>query len=74
MKKLFLVTAAAISTAVVPAVSFAAETTEIDLTALTSAISFGNVSTAVMAIAGTIAGLYAVYAGVRHVLRMVRSA
>ena len=47
---------------------------EVDLTSLTSAISFSGVTTAILGIAAAVAGLYALYAGVKHVLRMVRSA
>ncbi|EFE8024663.1 TPA: hypothetical protein ACTA0F_004671 [Salmonella enterica subsp. enterica serovar Bareilly] len=46
----------------------------VDLTPLTSAISFTGVTTAILGIAAAVAGLYALYAGVKHVLRMVRSA
>ncbi|MDC9615766.1 hypothetical protein PSI19_18200 [Xenorhabdus khoisanae] len=47
---------------------------DVDLSALTSNISFGGVIIAVMAIAGSIVTLLAAIAGVKHVLKMVRGA
>lgn len=73
--KKVIVGAFAVAAAVsAPAVMAAEGTTEVDLTPLTSAISFSGVTTAILGIAAAVAGLYALYAGVRHVLRMVRSA
>ncbi|WP_038224800.1 hypothetical protein [Xenorhabdus bovienii] len=47
---------------------------DVDLSALTSNISFSGVIVAVMAIAGSIITLLAAIAGVKHVLKMVRGA
>lgn len=63
--------AAAVSSTAVMAVE---PSNTVDLTPLTSAISFTGVTTAILGIAAAVAGLYALYAGVKHVLRMVRSA
>lgn len=46
----------------------------IDLTPLTNAVNFSSVLTGIMAIAATMITLYAGFAGVRWILRMVRSA
>lgn len=45
-----------------------------DLSQLTDAINFDGVSIAIIAIGGTLATLYAGYAGVRFVLRIVKGA
>lgn len=47
---------------------------DIDYTQLTNSLNFGNVMVGILAVAGALIGLYAGYAGVRWVLRMVRSA
>ena len=73
-KKLLSIVVGAIAAVSASSAMAAEGTNEIDLTPLTSSISFANVSTAILGIAVTVAGLYALYAGVKHVLRMVRSA
>lgn len=45
-----------------------------DLTPLTNAVDFGSVMTGIMAVAGSLIILYAGSAGVKWILRMVRSA
>lgn len=75
--KKVIISAFALSAAVTAPAVMAVEgtgTNEVDLTPLTSAISFSGVTTAILGIAAAVAGLYALYAGVKHVLRMVRSA
>lgn len=47
---------------------------DVDLSSLTSNISFAGVITAVMAIAASIITLYAAMAGVKKVVHMVKSA
>ena len=57
--------------------AFAAETTEsngFDFSKLGSYINFGNVMVGIMAVAGALIGIYAGMAGVKWVLRMVRTA
>lgn len=77
-KKYQILTAASLALSSVSA--FAADDTsttaagDVDLTQLTSNISFSGVITAVMAVAASVITLYAAMAGVKHVLRMVRSA
>ncbi|EEV7776765.1 major capsid protein [Enterobacter hormaechei] len=73
-KKVTLVALAAVSAVAAPSVMAAEGTSKFDLTALTGAIDFGDVGTAILGIAAAVAGLYALFAGVKHVLRMVRSA
>ncbi|MBG6248489.1 MULTISPECIES: hypothetical protein [Symbiopectobacterium] len=51
-----------------------AGSTGVDLTPLTNAVNFSTVSTGILAIAATLMTLYAAYAGVRFLLRMVKSA
>ncbi|EGY28570.1 hypothetical protein Rin_00014870 [Candidatus Regiella insecticola 5.15] len=45
-----------------------------DLTTLTNAVDFSKVLTGIMAVAATLITLYAGFAGVKWILRMVRSA
>ncbi|MCI1042238.1 hypothetical protein HWE05_03270 [Caballeronia zhejiangensis] len=45
-----------------------------DFTTLTSSIDMGSVSTAVLAVAATMVGVYIAIKGAKIVLRMVRSA
>ncbi|EEE3275724.1 hypothetical protein AXR31_004215 [Salmonella enterica subsp. enterica serovar Braenderup] len=47
--------------------------TPIDLSQLTNSVNFQGVITAIMAVAASLVALYAAYAGVRWVLRMVKS-
>lgn len=57
--------------------AFAAETTEsngLDFSQLVSNLKFGDVMVGIMAVAGALIGLYAGMAGVKWVLRMVRTA
>lgn len=46
----------------------------VDLTPLTNAVNFSTVSAGILAIAATLMTLYAAYAGVRFLLRMVKGA
>lgn len=46
----------------------------IDYSQLTNNLNFGNVMVGILAVAGALIGIYAGVAGVRWVLRMVRSA
>jgi len=76
-----LKTSMIVSGVLASASSFADDTTtttgsagNVDLSSLTSSINFTGVTVAVMAIAGSIVALYATYAGVKHVIRMVKSA
>lgn len=46
----------------------------IDYSQLTNSLNFGNVMVGILAVAGALIGIYAGVAGVRWVLRMVRSA
>lgn len=54
--------------------AFADPPTAVDLTPLTNAVNFSTVSTGILAIAATLMTLYAAYAGVRFLLRMVKTA
>ncbi|HGE9229052.1 TPA: hypothetical protein ACGBQB_003379 [Escherichia coli] len=45
----------------------------VDLSQLTNSVNFQGVITAIMAVAASLVALYAAYAGVRWVLRMVKS-
>lgn len=74
LKKVIVGAFAVVAAASAPAVMAAEGSNEVDLSALTGAISFSGVTTAILGIAVAVAGLYALYAGVKHVLRMVRSA
>ncbi|HFV5799975.1 TPA: hypothetical protein ACH9T9_004966 [Escherichia coli] len=47
--------------------------TSVDLSQLTNSVNFQGVITAIMAVATSLVALYAAYAGVRWVLRMVKS-
>jgi hypothetical protein len=47
--------------------------TSVDLSQLTNSVNFQGVITAIMAVAASLVALYAAYAGVRWVLRMVKS-
>lgn len=46
----------------------------VDLTPLTNSVDFGSVLTGIMAVAGSLILLYAGSAGVKWILRMVKSA
>lgn len=69
-----VVTAVVLATASVNAFAVEGAAGDVDLSSLTSNISFAGVITAVMAIAASIITLYAAMAGVRKVVNMVRSA
>lgn len=60
--------------AAVPFLANAAETSVVDFTALTNAVSFDSVIVAIMSVAGILVGLYASIAGAKTVLRMIRGA
>lgn len=65
---------AALSTLVAGSAAFAqtAPATGIDLTPITSQFTAGPITTAVMAVAGTLAGIYVVVRGVRMALSFIR--
>ncbi|EPZ8355138.1 major capsid protein [Lelliottia nimipressuralis] len=54
--------------------TFAADGTTVDLTQLTDQIDFNDVLVAIMAVAASLVVLYAGIAGVRWILRTVKSA
>ncbi|MDE1477672.1 hypothetical protein KKJ25_02870 [Xenorhabdus bovienii] len=72
--KVFVVSTLALSSSGAFADDAATKAGDVDLSALTSNISFSGVIVAVMAIAGSIITLLAAIAGVKHVLKMVRGA
>ena len=68
--------AAAAATIALPILASAqtAPTTAPDLTSLTGAVNLSSVSTAVLAIAGTLATVYVAIRGAKIVLSMIRGA
>ena len=71
MLKKMKVAAAVILASAVSANAMAAEA--FDYTALTSAVDFGAVGTAVVEVAAIVAGIFALQRGVKMVLSMVKS-
>lgn len=63
--------AVVIAVSLLPAVAFAVGP---DLTPLTSTVDFGTVITALLAIAGLLAGVYVAIRGAKVVLSMIRGA
>ncbi|MBD2805257.1 hypothetical protein ID855_11255 [Xenorhabdus sp. ZM] len=72
--KIFVASTLALSSAGAFADDAITKAGDVDLSALTSNISFSGVIVACMAIAGSIITLLAAVAGIRHVLKMVRGA
>lgn len=68
MKKFFLAAAATLGSA-----GAFATTTPVDYSSLTSAVDFSTVSTAIMAVAGSVIGLHIVTVGIKFVIRMVKA-
>ncbi|WP_426577358.1 major capsid protein [Xenorhabdus stockiae] len=73
-KKVALGATLAVSSVFAFADDAAGKAGDVDLSALTNNIGFGGVLIALMAVAGSIITLYAGFAGIKWVLRMVKGA
>ncbi|VVE39202.1 major capsid protein [Pandoraea cepalis] len=74
LKPLASKVAVALSLATISAMAFAADAAPIDVSQLTSKISFAGVVASIMAVGGLMAGVYVALKSARVILGMIRNA